>query len=214
MIVAFYGLMAGAAVLAWVLTLRRPEHRPVAMLLTAGLVLDVGLGVLGQTVVAPIRASLGVAVPWTGWAEAVAVLYNAVALAWPFALLAASLAVFTRRSPWFAFAGWGLAVALFAVLHPIAGDGSQARFLTFGELFPALVSAVLVVFAYRSARRPASSAEFALAVIVAAEVVSLLGAWRVGLFQGWPVTQGLYMVVYATLVIAQGRFLWTPQPSS
>jgi len=66
MTIALLVTFASAVVLAWVLASRRAEYRPVAWLLTAGLVIDVGRHLYDLAVLAPLRDELGVDVPWTG----------------------------------------------------------------------------------------------------------------------------------------------------
>ena len=208
--------MAGAVVLAWILASRRPEHRPVALLLSIGLVVDAGRHVFDGAVLAPLRDSLGVATPWTGWARVAGFLADAVTLVWPAAILAAVLVVFAGRKPWPALAGWACVVAVLAVAHPIAGDGSQARALALaGHAHAIMASAGIVLAWYRRTTEPAGSARLALALIVSAEAISLLGAWRVGPFERWPIAQILYLALFGVLVLAQARFLRSPpQPSS
>jgi hypothetical protein len=213
--IAIYLALAAAVALAWILASRRPEHRPVALLLSVALVSEAAERAWDASVIAPLRDSLGVAVPWTGWARAAGLLADAITLVWPAAVVAAVLVVFAGRRPWAALAGWACVLVVFAVVHPFAGNGSQARALAVVDVLATLVSLGIVLAWYRRTTRPASSAQFALTLIVAAEGISLLGAWRVGLFERWPVSQVLYLALFGILVLAQGRFLWSsPQLSS
>jgi hypothetical protein len=215
MTIALLLTFAAAVVVAWILASKRPEHRSVALLLSFGLIADAGLCVFDAAVLAPLRASLGTATPWTGWARAAGFLADAVTLVWPAAILAAVLVVFAGRKPWPALAGWACVLVVLAVAHPIAGDGSQARALALANTLAIMASAGIVLAWYRKTTEPAGSARLALALIVSAEAVSLLGAWRVGPFERWPVAQALYLALFGALVLAQGRFLWSsPQPSS
>jgi hypothetical protein len=212
------GTFALAIALAWALAKRRPEHRPVAVLLSIGLAADLGARLLDVAVIAPLRAELGVAHQWTGWARAAGLLYNALGLVWPAALVAAVLVVFLRKRPWPALAAWALAVSALALLHPIAANGSQARALELAEVIAAMVSGGIVLHWFTSLQRPASSAQFALTIIVMAEVLSLLGAWTIGPFAGWPISQVLYLTMFVIVIAIQGRFLWyspqSQQPSA
>jgi len=215
MMAVFFAAMLGAVVLAWVLASRRPEHRPVALLLSVGLAVDVGRHVYDEAVVAPLRDSLGVDVPWTGWARAVGFGADAITLMWPTAIVAAALVVFAGRRPWGAVVGWGGVLVVLAVAHPIAG--SQAVALALVQALSIVGSAALGYAWYRRTTTPATSAQLALAMIVTAELVSLLGAWRIGPFAAWPISQTLYLSMFVILVLVQGRFLWTPpqrQPST
>jgi hypothetical protein len=133
---------------------------------------------------------------------------------WPFAIVAAALVVFAGRKPWPALAGWALVLAVLAFVHPIAG--SQATALAIVQALSIVGSAAIGYAWYRRTTTHATSAQFAMALIVTMELVSLLGAWRVGLFEQWPVSQVLYLGLFGALVLAQGRwFLWnSPQPCS
>ena len=213
MMFALFAMYGMAVMLAWILASKRPEHRPVALLLSLGLTVEVVQLALEVGVLAPLRASLGVEVPWTGWASVVGLVAKAVWMIWPAALTATVLVAFGKK-PWAAFIGWACALAFFATAHPIAGDGSEARALAMVEVGFVAVSAAVLIAWYRQPMRPMNSAQFALTMIVATELVSLLGAWRVGPFEQWPVSQVLYLVLFGVLILTQGRWLWnSPQPS-
>jgi hypothetical protein len=200
--------------MAWALASKRREHRPIAVLLSLGLAAEVAQRALSVAVLAPLRAALGVDVPWSGWARAAGLLYDAVALTWPAALVGAALVVFAGRRPWAALLGWSFAVAAFAGAHPIAGDGSQARAYTAVQTLAVAIAAGLGLGWIRGRATPATTAQYALAMMVIAELVSLLGAWRVGLFEGWPIAQALYLVMFGVVALVQGRFLWTSPQSA
>jgi hypothetical protein len=206
--------LAIVAAMAWVLASRRREHRPVAVLLSFGLAGDLLVRALVVAIIAPLRDALGVDVPWTGWAWGAALLIHAIELMWPAALVATSLVVFARRKPWAAIIGWACAVATFAVVHPIAGDGSLARAFTAVQVLSVSTSVALCLMWLRRRTTPATSAQYALMMIVIAELVSLLGAWRVGLFDGWLISQGLYLLMLGIIALVQGRFLWNSPQSS
>jgi hypothetical protein len=70
---------AAAIVLAWALVSKRHEHRPIAALLTLMLGINLAQFLLEGFVLAPLRATLGMAQPWTGWAWAASLLHNVTA---------------------------------------------------------------------------------------------------------------------------------------
>jgi hypothetical protein len=214
MVIAFVAVLVAAVAMAWTLASRRPEHRPVALLLSAGLVIEALRFVLDAAVLAPLRASLGVGVPWTGWARVAGVVEDALTLIGPAALVAAVLAVFTSRKPWMAAVGWALAFAFFVLMHPIAGDGSQARALLAVQALSSVLCAGIVAAWYGKASNRPQSEHLALALVVAAEVVSLLGAWTHGPFEHWPLSQMLYLTLFGVLVLVQGRQVWTSVQAS
>jgi hypothetical protein len=215
MIIAILIMMAVAAALAWSVTARRPEHRPLALLLSTALAGQLAQLAWDAGVLAPLRASLGVQSPWTGWARVAGLVADALWLIEPAALVAAALVVFAGRKPWPAVTGWACAVAALAILHAIAADGSLARVLTAVQVFSVVVSALLGVVWYRRTTKPGSSEHYALGMIVTTELVSLLGAWRIGPFEHWQVSQVLYLSLFGMLIVSQGRYLWSsPQPST
>jgi len=209
MTIALLLAFATAIVLAWMLTSKRPEHRPVALLLCVGLAADVGQHVYDLAVLGPLRDSLGVAVPWTGWARVAAFLAHAMTMVWPAAIVGAALVVYAGRKPWGAFLGWAIVLAVFAVAHPIGEN--QAMALAIVQSLSIVAAAGIGYAWYRRTTTPATSAQLALAMIVTAELVSLLGAWRIGPFAAWPISQTLYLSMFGILILIQGRFLWTPQ---
>lgn len=209
MIIAIFVVSTAAAALAWVVARRRLEHRPIAMLLSAGLAFNAALLALNVAVLAPMRERFGMAAPWTGCARAAGHLADALELAWPASVVATALVVFAGRKPWPAFLGWAALVAAMVATHPTAADGSLGRVLTAAALFSAIVSAGLFVAWYRRPRKPTTSAHYALAMIVAIELASLVAAWRVGPFEHWDLSQVVYMVLFVALVALQGRLVWT-----
>jgi hypothetical protein len=94
-----YVLSITATILAWSLAGRRGGHRSVAYLLTCGLVLDVARRALRTLVLAPGYATLSGA-PSTAWLRVAFHAEEAMFIAGPAAMAAASLAVFLRKSPW------------------------------------------------------------------------------------------------------------------
>jgi hypothetical protein len=216
MMIAYLVMLAATTLLAWVVAERRPEHRPIALLLSAQLAAELALLALAVGVLAPLRAELGVSVPWTGWARVAGHLADALWLVGSALVVAAALVVFAGRKPWPAFAGWACAVAALVVVHPIAGDGSQGPMLSAAQGLATVVSAGLFVAWRRRATKPATPAQFCLTMIVANELISLLGAWWAGPFQRWSVTQFSAWLVLGVLVLLQGRSLWTTRlsPSS
>ena len=60
------------------------------------------------------------------------------------AFVAAVLVVFTERSPLFAMAGWLLAIAVFAIVHPRGSNGTLRIACEAVEIVSALVTTVLI----------------------------------------------------------------------
>lgn len=204
-----YALSALATVLAWMLARHRAEHRPVAVLLTLGLGADVAQRALRTLYLSAVTQRLGADVPWTGPARLAATLFHALFLAWPAALVGAALVVFLHRSAWPAVAAYAASIAAIVVIHPIAGNGSLTRALTAAQLAAVLVSLGCALTWYlRPTTEPTSTAQAALSLIVGVELTSLAFAWRTGVFANWHLSQAIYVVMYAVLIILQGGFVW------
>lgn len=213
MIGAAYALSAVAMVLAWALTQRRAEHRPIAVLLTVGLVADILRRVLRSLYLGAAIERLGNSTPWTGWPYAAAVASHALFLSWPAALAGAAMVVFLGRRPWPIVLGYAAGVVAILVVHPIAGNGSLARALTAGTLVGLAAAIGCAATWYLRSKEPTSSAQATLALMVAGELASLAGAWRIGLFTSWHLSQVVYILTFAVLSVIQGGFLWQSRSS-
>jgi hypothetical protein len=209
MIVALYLLSAVATALAWALAQRKAEHRPIAYLLTAGLGADVARRILRTLYLGAEIKRLGPDVPWTGWPRVAATTSHALFLAWPASLASAALVVFLRRHAWPPFAVYVAAVAAIVVFHPIAGNGSLGRAFTAAQLASVAVSIGCGLTWYLGpSKPPTSTAQTALSLIVGVELTTIAFAWRRGIFTDWHLTQAVYVVLYAVLIIMQGGLVW------
>jgi hypothetical protein len=195
-----FALCFVASALAWVLASRRAEYRPIAMLLT--------LGLLAEAVELVLAVAFGHVHRGTTSALVARLAFDAASMAWPCALVGAALVVFTGGSPRPALFGWLAAVAVFAVVHPSAAGGSQARALATVEVVSALIAAATVVGgSYRARKAPASTAQRALQIVVATEVLSFAGVMT-----GRPISSVLYPAMLVLVIAAQSRWLWLSSP--
>ena len=208
MMLLFFALWLAVIVLAWMLARKRPEHRAVAVLLSVGFAADIVHPAL-DAMAAPPQAN-----PVNQWLSWIAgVLGTGLALLWPAALVGAALVVFAGRKPWAAIAGWACALALLVLLHPARGVHERA-FSLVQALAVACAAGIGVSWYRRKGDGSMTSAHFALAMILSTELVGLLGAWRLGPFEHWPISQVLYLLLFAMLLVSQWRYLWrSPQPS-
>ena len=208
MMLLFFALWLSVIVLAWMLARKRPEHRAVAVLLSVGFAADIVHPALDAMAAPPQADPVN---QWLAWIAGV--LGNGLALLWPAALVGAALIVFAGRKPWAAIAGWACALALLVLLHP-AREVHARAFSLVQALAVACAVGIGVSWYRRKGDRPMTSAHFALAMILSTELVGLLGAWRVGPFEHWPISQVLYLLLFAMLLVSQWRYLWrSPQPS-
>ncbi len=208
MIPALYALSALATVLAWLQARRSAEHRPIAWLLSAGLAVDLVRRALRTFYIVPVIRPLR-GHPLTGVPLAVSHVNDALFLTWPAALAACALVVYVGRRPWPAGVAWGTVVAGLVVLHPYESTGMLGRTLTASQLLAVIVALGCAATWYmRPSRELTTTAQASLAVIVAGELASMTGAWRIGVFDDWHVSQILYLLLYVLLVALQGGFLW------
>ena len=216
MMAAFFVLCVTSVILAWLLAQRRrcPEHRPIALLLSLGLVAAASCSALDTWILAPFRAQLGINAPWSGWARAACIAHNATWLTWQASLVAASLVVFANTRPFPALLGWLCFLAVDVVVHPIAGDGSQARFLGGAQILAVGISVWLLIAWLRRITKPVTSAQFSLAMLVAMEATSALTGWWAGSFARWDLSQLLGLLSLAFVIIVQGGYLWSARSSS
>jgi len=82
------------------------------------------------------------------------------------------------------------------------------------QIISSVACAGLVVSWYRKPSNRPQPEHLSLALIVLAEVVSILGAWTHGPFEQWHVSQMLYVTLFVTLVLVQGRHVWTSAHAS
>jgi hypothetical protein len=196
--------LVAAIALAWVLTSKFREHRPIAVLLSILLGIAVAKYALDVTVLAPLRATLGLA-PWTGWAWAAALLSHSIGLVWSAAIAGTALVLFMGKKPWLAAVGWAAAVIAYAAIHPLAPTGGQARFHIIVNVAGVVSAAVIAMAWYRGKpSERASSAQLTLTAIIMADLLTVPGALHVGAFKDWPTPQTVYLATFALLGVVQG----------
>jgi hypothetical protein len=200
LLVAGYVLSITATVLAWAIVPKRPDHRPVALLLSLGLAADLVQRVLVSTV-------LDVPGPYQGGARVAFHLQEAAFVAWPFGVVAAVVAAFPRRRPWPVLPAWALAVLVLAAGYPaIRGDVLRKAYLAIH--LGALAVALGVFLAWIRHRQAMGLTRGAVLAVLAVELFLLFGPYRGSVFTSWAVAQGAYVTLYAALSMAQGVSLW------
>jgi hypothetical protein len=218
-IVALYALSVIATVAAWILARRRAEHLPIAALLTVGLGTDLARRALRSLYLGEAIRRLGNDAPWTGWPRVAAVASHALFLAWPATIVAVALVVYLRRRPWPALLGYAASIVAIVVVHPIAGNGSLGRMLTAGMMIGLLVGVGCAATWYLkpagdpASKAPTSTAQATLTIMLAGELASLVGSWRLGIFDHWHLSQIAYLFMFSILNILQWGFVWQSRSS-
>jgi hypothetical protein len=215
---AVYLASLGAVFLAWIVTRRHAEHRPVAILLSIGLGCDAARRALYYSVFAAAYARFGSA-PFEGWPRALAHVDQALFLAWPAAIVAGALASFggreqrTRPSIAGVAVSWVIAVGALVLTYPITRGAVVARFYLGVELL-ALLAVIVTIGAWVRKRRSPQLHQVSVALVAGAELSALAGPWRINLFGSWPLAQAVYLVLFGVLLLLQGGSLWLFRGSS
>jgi hypothetical protein len=208
-----YAFSFGATALGWILGRHRGEHRPVAYLLTIGLATDLARRVLRLAILAPARAALGDA-PYVGSARIAYHFEQALFLAWPAAVVAATILVFHHRRPWPVAALWFAAVVTLAAAYPAVRGAALGRCYLGVEIATVAVSVGAVATWIRQRKTPEVH-HVSVALVIAAEVVSLLaGPWKTALVGSWPLAQVGYAALFIVLIVLQGGSRWMSASST
>src|SRR5689334_14902241 len=95
------GIVLYAIVVAfsWAVAKRRPDHRPIAALLTFGIVSDIAREALRMFVFVPAHERFG-AEPFTGWPRVAGHVEEALFLGWVAGVASVAVWVFLKRRPW------------------------------------------------------------------------------------------------------------------
>lgn len=200
--------------LAWPLTQRRREHRPVLVLLAVAFVSDMGVRAIRELYLVEANRRLGMDAPWPWPERAVGHLSDAFTLAWPAALVGAALAAFLRRRVWPAIAAYAATVAGFVIVHPIAGDGSLARALTGAQVVSVGLLLGCALTWYARSRERATSAQACMFVFAFGELGSLFGSWRGDVLTDFRLSKLAYVVMFIVVIAIQGSYLWLKPSTS
>jgi hypothetical protein len=190
-----------ATALAWRVARGRPDHRPVAALLTVGFASDLARQALRTAVFLPARERFAGA-PYTGWTRVAADADNALVLAYPAAIVAVALWVFLRRRPWPVAIGWAVAVAALAVAYPVTRGAVLSRCYLGAELLA--IAVTLGAAAMWLWRREPPTLTHAVALLLGASEAATLVSFRKGLFTSWTLAQAGYVTLYVILIVLHG----------
>jgi hypothetical protein len=198
-------LLAAAAASAVLLARQRPNagYAPVAALLVATFAASSTRYAIDAHLYAAEHP------PYVGSARALFHVEQALYITTPFGLLAVSLVVFVRRSPWPLALAWAATVAALVLSYPaLRGDPLRRAYLAI-TLIGLLGSCV--AFAHFFQRREAPElAHVSAMFMIAIELLSVVkGPWGRGLFESYTLAQAAYAVLYGVLTILQGVALWS-----
>lgn len=218
-LLAAYVMTLGALALAWAIASTRAKYRPVALLLTIALTVDLARRANGVFFLAPAHARFGAA-PFDGWARVAGALDEALFLAWPAAIAASALVTFepapfdaadaiARRARVLRAVAlvWLLAVVALVATYPITRGPVLARCYLVGEL-AAIVVGIGAIATWIPARLSPEVRHVVIALVVGAELISALaGPWRFDLFGRWSLAVVSHALFFGAIIALQGGML-------
>ncbi len=202
-------ILIACAAVAWAITrgwrrrARWPFYRPVALLLSWACVTALARAALQHWVLNPTREAIGKDQPYEGTARLAYFGELALRHSWPFAILAAAVAVFLRRRAWWALPAWGLSAAGLCAAYPDLGREPQA----WVEAGVAAACLIASAWAFRHGKHvdPVPSHE-AMVLIMAAQLAVVVGVQSSGephVF--WDIARILHGAMYSWLLLYQVR---------
>lgn len=217
---ATFALHVVAMVLAVAVTRRRPEHRPVAAFLGAGVFANTIRLLIKLYVLTPARESMRavgldpVAVPFAGWTRAAFHVESALFVGWSAGLAALALWVLLRRRPWPIALAWMAVVAALVLTYPVARGAVLREWYLGVHLVSLTVATGCLVMWFARLPRP-TLPTMVTGFLIGTELISLaVGPWRGSLFSTWDFAQAAYSTLYVAISILQGGALWfTPTRS-
>jgi hypothetical protein len=203
-----------ATVLAWLVARRRPEHAPIAYLLTFGLASDLVRRAL-HWFLAPAYAELSGA-PATGWVRFTVNIEQALFLGWPAGIAAVAMVIYLGRRPWPVAVGYVAGVLGIIVFGYPAIRGDLLRKAYLGFELTCLMVAVGCLLHWIAFRKDTPRPRHLIVMlIIGAEAAGFIGgAWRFGIFTTWKLAQVAYTMLYSAVAVINGGVLWIRPKSS
>ncbi len=199
-----------AAILALMLVLQgRHEHRPFAVFVfVTAMARRAAMG-LARFLVPAVAAADGE--PLHGMARVVGHLHHGLLLMWPASVV--TLAVVTFASPkrpllnWYYVAVAAALWLLFVVTYPSTRELHAAGYAL--AQVTAVLAAAVAIGRWHFVDEEPKLHHACVLMVVLAEACLLAGPYRTGIFgSGWDGARGVYLGLYAALVVAQGGALW------
>lgn len=217
LVLVAYVATAAAAALAWAIARRRPDHRPIAWLLTLYPFVNLARRALRELVFTPARDALRAqgldpaAVPFTGWERVAVDLDGALFIAWPAGVAALAIWAFTKRRPWGVAIAYAGAVAFMVATYPRGAD--LQRFYLAVELAAMCASLGCLLIWFRS-REPLSLRTLATGIIVSVELAMVTGGpYRGNIFLTWQRAQQILIVMFMALIAVHAASIWRSRDS-
>lgn len=204
--------IAACTVVAWFIVKRRSLYgfAPIAVLLTWWTVYTLARAANRWAILAPTRERIGDA-PYEGAALGAYYLEISLRLSWPFAILAACVAIYLgRRVGWIA-ALWSLAAVAMCWAYPELRRRPQAL-VEAGVASACWVASVgAYVYGHRRLRVDPPECYVPTAIILGAQLaVIAIVQWGGHQDTEWPIARGIQGVMYSMLLSYQAVMVWKP----
>ena len=207
---ALYLLATTAAVLAWTLSRRSPQHRIVAWCFTAYVVANAARGLLLAYVLPPPEGP-----PLEGTLLAALYADRAFYLVWRACLAAMAVSVLLKRRIWSVGVVYAASVVALALAYPVT-RGEVLRKVYLAADLAALFVGIASLAVWVRRREPSDLTTRIVGVIFVSHLVAVIvGPYRFGLFGAeWVLQQAAYIVIWSIIILLQGNDLRTSSRSS
>jgi hypothetical protein len=198
-------LQAITAILAVVLAGRVREHRPIAVFLCS----IAGADLISWGLAAWVPPPSPDGPPLMGLARVAADIDVALFLIWPAGLAGTALWVFLRRRAWVVIPVWAATVAALVVTYPTTRGAVLQKWYLAAEL-AALAVTLGAIIQWAWKREVPRFHHVALMLVAGVDVAALIaGPWRGVIYDTWPLSQFMSVVLYTVLITMHGGALWT-----
>ncbi|WP_437745058.1 hypothetical protein WMF39_08530 [Sorangium sp. So ce1504] len=213
-----YVATAGAAALAWAMARRRPDHRPIAWLLTLYLLANLGRRALRELIIAPARDAIRAqgldpaAISFTGWERVAVDIDGALFISWPAGVAALAIWVFTKRRPWGVLIAYAAAMAFMVATYP---RGADLQRLYLAVELAALCASLGCLLVWFRSREPLTLKALATGIIVSVELAMVTGGpYRGNIFLTWQRAQQILIVMFMALIAVHAASIWRSRDST
>ena len=207
---ALYLLATTAAVLAWALSRRNPQHRIVAWCFTAYVVANAARGLLLAYVLPPPDGP-----PLEGPLLIALYADRALYLVWRACLAAMAVLVLLRRRIWPVGVVYAASVVALALAYPVT-RGEVLRKVYLAADLAALFVGIASLAVWVRRREPSDlTARIVGVILISHLAAAIVGPYRLGLFGAeWALQQAAYLVIWSIVVLVQWNALWASSRSS
>lgn len=207
-------IVAACAVLAWCLVLKRNLYGYITIgtLLTWWTAHVLVRAANQIAILVPTRDRIGPDAPYEGAARLAYYIELSLRLSWPFAILAACLAMFLRRRPWWVVPLWALFAGAFCFFYPELRRRPQSYVETAVAASCWIASVWCVWKGHRRLRIDLPECYMPTALILGAQLAVILVVQFAGQQQNdWSIARAIQSFAYGGLLLYLAAKLWRPE---